>query len=491
MSMFRKTLSRISNPGGGRWNKPLAHLRDKATLRPLSSGALFSFDTKSQESYTFRHYYLLFMPQIALEHLPKNIVKFTITIPLLELTPFLEDAALRISQETNIPGFRPGKADYEIVKQRVGEMKIYEEALEPLVRKTYVEALMAEKIEAVGSPKIDVVKLAPGNDLIYTAEVTHMPSVTQMADYKTFTIAAKDIQVVDKEIDLTIKDLSRMQTKEVRAQKDIKTTTKDKVVISMNMKKDGVPIDGGQSPSHAIYLPEDYYIPGLKDHLLGMGEGEQKTFKLKFPEDHIQKMLAGAEIEFEVTINELYHLDSPEIDDAFAQSIGQKDLVGLREVLKHNIAHEKEHEEERRQEREMLEMIAKKSTFEEIPDLLVNEEINKMLYELQKSVERQGVNFEDYLKNIKRTIADLKMDFTPQALMRIKVAILLRKIAKDLEITVKTEELDQEIDGAAQMYEDNPEIKKHLYSPEYRDHTEQMIRNRKTIQKLREIMVKV
>ena len=221
-----------------------------------------------------------------------------------------------------------------------------------------------------------------------------------------------------------------------------------------------------------------------------MTEGEQKTFTLKFPEDHIQKILAGSEIEFEVTINELYHLDSPEIDDAFAQSIGQKDLIGLREVLKHNIAHEKEHEEERRQEKEMLEMIAKKSDFEEIPDLLVNEEINKMLYELQKSVERQGVNFEDYLKNIKRTIADLKLDFTPQALMRIKVAILLRKIAKDLEITVKPEELDQEIDGSAQMYEDNPEIKKHLYSPEYRDYTEYMIRNRKTIQKLREVMVK-
>ncbi|HCB19565.1 TPA: trigger factor [Candidatus Uhrbacteria bacterium] len=453
-------------------------------------GALFSFDTKTQESYTFRHYYLLFMPQIAVEHLPKNIVKFTITIPLTELAPFLEDAAMHISQETSIPGFRPGKANYEIVKQRVGEMKIYEEALEPLVRKTYIEALMGEKIEAVGSPKIDVVKLAPGNDLIYTAEVTRMPSVTQMADYKTFTIAPKDIQVVDKEIDLTLKDLSRMQTKEVRAQKDVKTTVKDKVVVSMNMKKDGVAIEGGQSPNHAIYLPEDYYIPGLKDQLIGMTEGEQKTFTLKFPEDHIQKILAGSEIEFEVTINELYHLDSPEIDDAFAQSIGQKDLIGLREVLKHNIAHEKEHEEERRQEKEMLEMIAKKSDFEEIPDLLVNEEINKMLYELQKSVERQGVNFEDYLKNIKRTIADLKLDFTPQALMRIKVAILLRKIAKDLEITVKPEELDQEIDGSAQMYEDNPEIKKHLYSPEYRDYTEYMIRNRKTIQKLREVMVK-
>lgn len=448
------------------------------------------FDTKAQESYTPPHYYLLFMPQITVEHLPKNTVKFTITVPLEELTPFLEDAALRISQETSIPGFRPGKADYEVVKQRVGEMKIYEEALEPLVRKTYVEALMGEKIESVGSPKIDVVKLAPGNDLVYTAEVTRMPEITQMTDYKTLSVASKPVEVSDKEVDLTLKDLTRMQTKEIRAQKDEKITPKDKVVVSMNMKKGGVPVEGGQSPNHAIYLPEDYYIPGLKDQLIGMGEGEQKTFNLKFPEDHIQKMLAGSDIEFEVTINELYHLDSPEMDDIFAQSVGQKDLTGLREILRYNIQHEKEHEEQNRQEREMLEMIAKKSAFEEIPDLMVNEEINKMIYEFQKSVERQGGNFDDYLKSIKRTIADLKMDFTPQALMRIKVAILLRKIAKELEIVVGTEELDQEIDRVAQAYEENPEVKKHLYSPEYRDYTEQLLRNRKTIEKLRELMVK-
>jgi len=430
------------------------------------------------------------MAQTTVEHLPKNIIKFTITVSVDELSPFLKEAAERISQETSIPGFRPGKADYEVVKQRVGEMKIYEEALEPLVRKTYVEALSEEKIEVVGSPKIDVVKLAPGNDLVYTAEVVRMPHITKMADYKSMGVAKKTVEVTDKEVDLTLKDLSRMQTKEVRAQKGTKTSAKDKVVVSMNMKKDGVAVEGGQSPNHAIYLPEDYYIPGLKDQLMGMEEGEQKTFKLKFPDDHVQKMLAGAEIEFEVTINELYHLDFPEIDDAFAQSIGQKDLSGLRGVLKQNIEHEKGHEEERRQEREMLEMIVKKSSFEDIPDLLVNEEINKMLYELQASVERQGVNFEEYLKNIKRTVADLKIDFTPQALMRVKVAILLRTIAKDLEIAVEAAELDQEIDRIAGMYEDAPDIKKRLFAPEYRDYTEHMIKNRKTIEKLREIMVK-
>ena len=281
------------------------------------------------------------MPNISVETLEKNAVKITVTIPVEEVQPYLEEAAQRISQQTTIPGFRPGKASYEVVKQRVGEMKIYEEALEVIVRKTYVETLLSEKIETVGSPKIDVEKLAPGNPIIYTAEVARMPSVLELADFRSLKISPNEVKAEESEVEQTIRDLARMQTKEVRATASEPAKKEDKIVVSMEMNKEGVAIEGGTSPNHAIYLAEDYYIPGLKEQVIGMKEGEEKKFTLTFPKEHAQKILAGADIEFSVKLKEVYHLETPSIDDPFAVSLGQKDLSALKEVLRENIQKEK------------------------------------------------------------------------------------------------------------------------------------------------------
>jgi len=429
------------------------------------------------------------MPNVQIENLPKNTIKLTITVSAEELKPFLEEAAERLSEATTIPGFRPGKAGYDVVKNRVGEMKIYEEALESIVRKTFVEALFANKIDSVGSPNINVTKLAPGNDLEYTAEVARMPAVTKLADWRKLTVEKKSAEVTDKDIDFTLRDLQRMQTKEVRATGTDAAGEKDKVVVSMNMKKDGVPVEGGQSPNHAIYLGETYYIPGLKEQVIGMKEGEAKTFTLTFPKDHTQKLLAGAPVEFDLTLKELYHLQSPELDDAFAAALGQKDLATMRELIRGNITQEKEGEEQFRQEKEMLELVATESRFEDIPELLLNEEVNKMIGELERAVVQQGGVFEDYMKSIKKTLADLKLEFAPQAMMRVKVAVILREIAKLENITVEQKAVDAELDKLATEYED-AETRKRIYAPEYRDYVELRQKNRKTLDLLRSAMVK-
>ncbi|MFC1787596.1 trigger factor [Patescibacteria group bacterium] len=429
------------------------------------------------------------MSNANIEQLEKNIVKLTITVPHSEIEPYLEEAAQRLSEETKIDGFRPGKAGYDVVKQRVGEMKIYEEALESIVRKAYLEALLSNKIETIGSPKIDIEKLAPGNDLVFTAEVSRMPSITTLADPTTYSVEKKEVKIEQKDIDLALKDLQRMQTKEVRADKDTKVHEKNKVVLSMNMKKDGVPVEGGQSPNHIIFMTEDYYVPGLKDKLISMKEGEGKKFTLPFPKDHTQKLLAGQDIEFEISLKEIYNLELPELDDKFASNLGQKDIDTLKELLKTNMTQEKEGQETMRQEKEMLEKLAENSRFEEIPDLLVNEEINKMIQELQHNVESQGGNFDDYLKAIKKTLAQIKLDFTPQALTRIKVALIMRELAKKENITVDSKEVDEELDQRAAMY-DNDDLKKKIYDPAYRDYIESMMKNRKVIDHLRTIMIK-
>jgi len=430
------------------------------------------------------------MPQINIEEKEKTTIKITFTVTQEEAQPYLEEAAVRLSKQTPIPGFRPGKAGFEIVKQRFGEMKLLEEALEPIIRKSYVEAVLAKNLETVGSPKIDVEKLAPGNDIVFTAEVARMPKALSLTDYAKLSVTAKPVEVTDKEIEIALSDIQKMQTKEIRVQTGMQIGEKDKVVLSMSIKKDGVAIDGGQSPNHAIYLSEDYYIPGFKEQLIGMKEGDQKTFTLPFPKEHVQKMLAGNNVDFDITIKEIYNLEPPAIDDVFASSIGMKDLKELKEKIEKNLRDEKDVEETTRQEKEMFELLVKKSRFEEIPDLLLNEEINKMIDELKRNVESQGLEFETYVSNLKKTLAQLKLDFTPQALTRIKVAIALRSVAEKENVELKEDEVDAELDRLAEHYED-PEMKKRVYEPTFREYIERVLINRKTIGLLKQIMVKV
>ncbi len=429
------------------------------------------------------------MSDVKVENLTKNTVKLTVTVSDEEIKPFLEIAAEEISQDTEIPGFRPGKASFEAVKKRVGEMKIYEAALERVVRKTYIDALEAQKLDTVGEPKINVEKMAPENDLVYTVEVALMPEIKKLADWKKLTVDTNKVEATEEDADRALKDLARMQTKEVRQDKDHEATKEDKAVINMNMKQAGVPVEGGQAVNNMVVLGEDHYIPGFCDELLGLREGDKKTFILKFPENHYQKNLAGADVEFEVTINEIYKLDSPKLDDKFAASLGQKDMKTLKDMIKQNIQNEKDREEQIRQERAMLDMIAEKSEIEEIPEQLVNEEIHKMVHELQHAVTNQGGVFEDYLKSIGKTLDDMKKDFAPEALKRIKVALVVREIAKNEDVQIDEKEVDAELDKMAEQYEDK-ETQKKIYSPGNREYVSTIMRNRKVIDTLRETMIK-
>ncbi|MEK7620547.1 MAG: trigger factor [Patescibacteria group bacterium] len=429
------------------------------------------------------------MPNVEKEILPKNGLKLTFTLTQEEAQPYLEEAAKRLSEQTSIPGFRPGHASFDVIKQRLGEMKILEEALESIVRKSFVSMILEENIETVGSPKIDVVKLAPGNDIVFAAEVTIMPRAKSLPDLERLSVKAQSPSVEDKEIDMALRDLQRMQTSEVRATAQEGVTMGDKVVVSMNMKLDGVPVEGGQSPNHAVYLNEEYYIPGFKEQLIGLKEGEKKTFPLAFPKEHVQTMVAGKEVEFDVELKELFHLQPPALDDAFAVALGTKDFEALKGIIRKNLLDEKEHEARTKEEKEMLELVAGKTQFEDLPDLLINEEINKMVLELQRAVEAQGLEFDTYVKNLGKTLAAMKIDFTPQALMRVKVAIAMREIAREQKIEVSEKEIDEELDRAAEGYEDQ-KTKEQVYSPQYRDYMEQILKNRKVIEYLRKVIIK-
>ncbi len=422
--------------------------------------------------------------------LPDNKAKITVTIPADEVTAACQEAAAHLSEEVNIPGFRPGKAPYEVVKQKVGEMAILEHAAEDLVRSSFLAAMVEADLETVGQPYFTVDKLAPGNDFVYTAEVALMPKVTKLADYAGLSVEKKDIEPTQALIDEARSDLARMQTKEVRAEAGRTLAQGDKAVVTMTMKQDGVVIDGGEAKNHGVYTNESYYVPGFVDEILGLAEGEEKTFTLRFPDEHYQKHVAGKDVEFTVKMNEIFLLQPPVFDDAFAATVGLKSAAELEEKLRENLREENRMEEARRLDKTVLDLVADKSTFDAIPDLLVNQEIEKMVHELEHQVESQGLDFTQYLSSIGKSMADLKLDFAAPALQRIKVSIVLKTIAEKEGVTVPEAEVDAELDHIASQFPEENENRKRVYEPQYREYVERQLVNRKTIDLLKEKMVK-
>lgn len=423
--------------------------------------------------------------KITTNKLPKSQIEITVELSAEETKPYVEKAAQKLGETAKIDGFRKGHVPYETLKNHLGEMAIYEAALEDLVNSTYQEALKAEKIEAIGQPEIEITKMAPGNALEYKAKAALLPEV-KVGDVSKAKLAKKEIKVEKDEVAKALNQLTRMQSKEAAMDRELKDA--DKAVVDMEMFINKVPVEGGQAPGHKIYLTDEYFIPGLKEKILGMKKGETREFELPFPKDHHQKNLAGKTVEFKVKLNEVFEVTPPKLDDEFAKSLGQKSMAELETLMEDNIKKEKEQRENERFEQEALDKLVDLCTFGDIPEVLIAAEIEKMLGELKRGVAAQGMEMSDYLTQLKKTEAELKLDFAPMATKRAKMALASRQFAIDQKIEVSEEEVDKDIAAAKEMYKDDEEMQKQIASPESRAYVYNSLKNRKAIKQMMELM---
>lgn len=426
--------------------------------------------------------------QYEVKQLPKALKAVKITVSPEELKPFLEHAATDISQRVKIEGFRPGKAGYEVMKGKFGEMAILEEALPAVVQKYFVEVVGKENLETVGEPSVNVEKAAPGNEVIFTVTVAILPRIGKMPELSKIKVKAKEAKIEEKEVERVVDELRKMQATEHEVERAVEP--KDKVTVDMTMTKDLVIVEGGQVKDHAIYLDEPYYIPGINEKLRGMKKGETKKFSLKFPKEHYQKHLAGYDVDFEVTLKKIQEIRHAEANDAFAQLLGKKTLAELKELLRKNLENEAGLKEKQRQELSILEELIKHSKFDELPDMLVNAEAKKMIHELEHSVERDRGNFEEYLRQIKKTKDQLLLDMVPEAIKRVKASIIIREIAKTQNVEpTDAEQLDEQM-NMLNMYKDDPATQERIRSEDGEAYIKMMLRNRKVMEFLRTNCVK-
>lgn len=416
----------------------------------------------------------------------KSQVELSFVIPEAEYKKEMENAAVRISERAGIKGFRPGKAPYDVVKQQVGEIKILEEAAEVIVQRSFFEAIKAEKLETVGSPQVKVNKMAPGNDFEYVATVALLPKLT-LVDFSKVKVDRKEVKATEKEVEEAIAHLRKMQPKETP--KEGVATKEDKLVIDMDMFIEKVAVEGGQAKGHQVYLSEQHYIPGLAEKLVGLKKDETKEFTLKFPKEHYQKHIAGRDVDFKIKVNEVLQLVYPEVNDDFAKTLGIESVAKLKELLLTNIGKENERREDQRVEAEILDQMIEKSTFEEIPQVIIDSEKRKMFYELKHDLEHRGIEMEKYLKDIKKTEEQIYKDFDEGATKRAKAALIARQVATEHKIIVEKAELDAEIEVIKKTYDKDPKIEENLKRPEVIETILATLQNKKVIALLKEMIL--
>lgn len=410
--------------------------------------------------------------------------ELTVTVPPEELQPFLQRAAESLSADSPIAGFRPGKAPYDVVKGKVGEMAIYQRAADNAISQSLLAALEQQlpNAEVVGQPQVSITQLVPGNPLVYTAIVTLLPEVT-LPELNTIKVERKAAIASETEITKAIEYLRTSRAKESIKLDAI--AKNDRAVVDFTVAIDNVMIEGGSATGYPLLVGENKFIPGFEDQLIGLSKGESRKFQLSFPENYHQNNLAGKLADFSVTVQEVYRRELPEFNDELAKSLGQDSAEALKTVITKNLTQEAEEKESQRQEIAMLDGMVAKATFNDIPKSLIDQESHRMVHELADNLEAQGLKFDDYLGHLKKTHDQLQIEFHDQAEQRVKTALVIQQVAKRDNITVPDADVEVESKRATEQYQGQPEILDNLKSASYRRYLVNSLRNRKVIEYLK------
>jgi len=415
-----------------------------------------------------------------IKKLPQNLIEITVELSVAEITEFEKEVLNNLSLNTKIEGFRPGKAPNEILKQRTSPLKIWEKMVDLAINKKYPEIIKQEELNPVAPPQVEIIKLAPDNPLIFKLKIPLIPKI-KLGNYKSIKIAGEKIKIEEKQIEKAILELQSMRGKETLVSH--KSKKGDKVNVDLELFHDKVPLENGQIKNFSLVLGlEKEYFPGLSHKIIGLEKDDQTKFSFSYPESNPDKQIAGKLINFKVKINNVYNIDLPKIDDQFSKSIGNfESLDDLKKKIKENLEKNAQAKEEQRREVKILQKLINQTQFEEIPKILIDNEINKMIEELKASVEQSSGKFEEYLQSIKSNVELLRKQFLSKAEERIKSALCIREIAQKEKIIINEEEIKEEIKKISNLYKNQKELLKNFDTESGRNYLKNLLTNRKVI----------
>ncbi len=417
----------------------------------------------------------------------KNIsdtrVIVTITLSSDELTAAEQVALKKLSKDVKVNGFRKGHVPIEVVKKNVDPNTLNQETLENALSKGVAEAFLANDLQALERPEVEIKKFVPGDTLEFTAEGDVLPKVT-LGDYKKLKATTSTAEVSKEDIE----DVVERMRKGYAEKKETKAAAKDgdETVIDFVGKKDGVAFEGGTGNDYPLSLGSNSFIPGFEEALVGLKAGDTKDVELTFPKEYHAKDLAGKKVVFEVTVKKVNAVELPKVDDEFAAKVGPFTTPKeLRDDIKREITAQKEREAGDQLKDDLVKQLVEKSKVS-VPAVLREDQIKSIEQDLRQNLMYQGMTLEQYFESKGYADRDTwaKGEAEEAADNRIKAGLVLAELSKELKIEATADELAEHINQYKQSYANNPDMAKRFDEPEVQREVANRLITEKTVDEL-------
>ncbi|MCY1597083.1 trigger factor [Staphylococcus pettenkoferi] len=375
----------------------------------------------------------------------------SVTVPAEIFDNALDKAFKKVVKQINVPGFRKGKVPRQIFEQRFGVEALYQDAADIVLPEAYGEAIEETGIKPVDQPEIEVQQIEKGQDFKFDATVTVEPEV-ELGDYKGLEIEKQDADLTDEEVDEAINQQLN-QLSEMVVKEDGAVEEGDTVNIDFDGYVDGEQFEGGQADSYDLEIGSGSFIPGFEEQLVGVKAGEEKDVNVTFPEEYHAEELSGKEATFKTKVNEIKYKEVPELDDEIANELDSdaETVDQYKENLRKRLAEQKQTEAENVQKEEAIQKASDNAKID-IPEAMVNTELDRMLQEFGQRMQQQGLSLETYFQISGQDESQLREQMKDDAEARVRTNLTLTAIADKEDIEVSEEDIDKELEKMSEQF---------------------------------------
>ncbi|GED50876.1 trigger factor [Brevibacillus borstelensis] len=384
------------------------------------------------------------------EKLENNQGVLTVEVDATQVDAALDQAFKKVSKKVNVPGFRKGKVPRKMFEARFGVESLYQDALDIILPTAYGQAVRETGIEPVDRPEVDVEQMEKGKSLIFKATVTVKPEV-KLGEYKNLTIEPKEFAVTDEDVDA---ELKRMQERhaELVAVEEGQAQNGDVVMIDFEGFQDGVAFEGGKAEDYSLELGSGTFIAGFEEQVVGMNIGEEKEITVTFPEEYHSPNLAGKEAVFKVKLNSLKRKNLPALDDEFAKDVSEFDTLDELKADSKKKLEEKAAQDKEQYVREQLVLKAAENAEIDIPEVMIEHELDQMVNEFGQRLQFQGLTLDLYYQFSGMDESQLRDQLRADATSRVRTSLVLEAIGKAENIEVSEEDVTAELEKLSSVY---------------------------------------
>lgn len=388
--------------------------------------------------------------EIKMEKIETNLIKFEVKVEAEKFNNALKKAYNKGKMHFNVQGFRKGKVPMAMVKKMYGVEVLYDDAINFIIEETYPIAIEQNDIRAIDYPKIDILEVGENKDLIYTAEVTIFPEV-KLGEYKGLEVEKPVYEVKEEDIQ---KQIQEMQEKNSRVEVKTEGAVEDKNIVVIDFKGyvDDIAFEGGEGTDYPLEIGSGSFIDNFEEQLIGAKVGEEKEVKVKFPADYGKDDLNGKEATFKVTVKEIKIKEFPTLDDEFAKESTEFETL---EELKADIRKKLQEDNEEKAERELEEAVisaAVDNATIELPQVMIEKEIDNMVKDLENRLKYQGLTLEQYMEYTGNNVEKMRDYMRENAERKVRADLVLEAISKAEDIQATDEELKEKALEVAKMY---------------------------------------